>query len=423
MGEGPPGGGERPYWRAVPFVLLALSLAGLALTGNALRPLPRDGGGGSRWVPVLFTTELAPFHAALHGGLAAGFVAAGWATGWAGVAGLAASGLSVAGLAVLQVRAGRARRIMARAAGEVLGGPVRLRRLRLLRVLQPYPRVPRRLEAARHLSYGPDPAHLADRYRLREQRGPAPVLVQVHGGGWTGGRPGRQGRPLVHRLALQGWVVFDLEYRLSPRATFPDQLIDVKRAIAWIRATAAEHGAAPSFVAVAGGSAGGHLAALAALTGGDPAYQPGFEEADTTVQACVPLYGVHELLDDAGRPKWPYLASHVLKVTPEANPEAWRRASPARCARADRPPFLVAHGGADSLVPREDSRRLVAALRAAGGPAVGHAEFPGATHGFESLHSVRAERFGEGAALVLNELWARHRAASTRVGGEGPVAQ
>ena len=73
MGEGPPGGGERPYWRAVSFVLLALSLVGLALTGNALRPLPRGGGGGPRWVPVLFTTELAPFHAALHGGLAARF--------------------------------------------------------------------------------------------------------------------------------------------------------------------------------------------------------------------------------------------------------------------------------------------------------------------------------------------------------------
>jgi acetyl esterase/lipase len=83
----------------------------------------------------------------------------------------------------------------------------------------------------------------------------------------------------------------------------------------------------------------------------------------------------------------------------------------------------VAHGGADSLVRPEDSRRLVAALRAAGGPAVGYAEFPGATHGFESLHSVRAERFVDGAALVLNELWVRHRAASTSVGGEGSAAQ
>ncbi|MBP1632837.1 MAG: carboxylesterase family protein, partial [Acidobacteria bacterium] len=281
----------------------------------------------------------------------------------------------------------------------------------------------RRLEVARHLPYGPHPQQVADRYRPPAAGAAAPVLVQVHGGGWTSGRRGWQGRPLVHRMAQQGWVVFDLEYRLSPRATFPDQLIDLKRAIAWIRATAAEHGADPSFVAVAGGSAGGHLAALAALTAGDPAYQPGFEEADCTVQACVPVYGVHDWLDDAGRPKWPYLASHVLKVTPEADPEAWRRASPVRCARAARPPFLVAHGGADTLVRPEESRRLVAALRAAGGPAVGYAELPGATHGFESLHSVRGERFADGVALVLTEWRARQRAAIVVDMGDGPAAQ
>jgi acetyl esterase/lipase len=264
---------------------------------------------------------------------------------------------------------------------------------------------------------------VADRYRRQEPSEPAPVLVQVHGGGWTGGRRGWQGRPLVHRLALQGWVVFDLEYRLSPRATFPDQLVDLKRALAWIRASAAEHGADPSFLAVAGGSAGGHLAALAALTAGDPVYQPGFPEADTSIQACLPVYGVHDLLDGAGRPKWPYLASHVLKVTPEADPEAWRRASPARCARPERPPFLLAHGGAGSLVRPEESRLLAAALRAAGGPAVGYAEFPGATHGFESLHSVRGERFAEGSALVLNGLWARHRAARAGRKAEGRAAE
>jgi len=391
----------------MPFVLLALALAGLALTGNALRP--RRGGGGPRWVPVLFTTELAPFHALAHLGLAAGFVAAGWAGGWAGALGLAASGLSLAGLAVVQAQAGRARRVMERAAGEVLGAPARLPRLRLARLLWPYPGVPRGVEVAAHLSYGPHPSQVADRYRRRGHQSPGPVLVQVHGGGWTGGRRGWQGRPLVHRLAAQGWVVFDLEYRLSPKATYPDQLIDLKRAIAWIRAGAAEHGAAASFIAVAGGSAGGHLAALAALTAGDPAYQPGFEGADTSVQACVPVYGVHDLLAADGRPKWPYLATHVLKVPVEEDPGAWRRGSPVRCARAERPPFLIAHGGADSLVPPEDSRRLVEALRAAGGPPAGYAELPGATHGFDSIHSVRGERFADGAALVLEALWARQR--------------
>jgi acetyl esterase/lipase len=389
------------------FVLLALALTGLALTGNAL--WPRRVAGGPRWVPVLFTTELAPFHALAHLGLAAGFLAAGWAGGVAGAAGLAASALSLTGLACIQARAGRARRIMERAAGEVLGSAVRLPRLRLCRLLRPYPGVPRTVEMAAHLSYGPHPSQVADRYRRRGHRRPGPVLVQVHGGGWTGGRRGWQGRPLVHRMAGQGWVVFDLEYRLSPRATYPEQLIDLKRAIAWIRAGAAEHGADASFIAVAGGSAGGHLAALAALTAGDPGYQAGFEDADTSVQACLPVYGVHDLLADDGRPKWPYLATHVLKVSPEEAPGAWRRASPVRCARAERPPFLIAHGGADSLVPPEDSRRLVEALRTAGGPVAGYAELPGATHGFDSIHSVRGERFVDGAALVLEGLWARHR--------------
>jgi acetyl esterase/lipase len=162
------------------------------------------------------------------------------------------------------------------------------------------------------------------------------------------------------------------------------------------------------------------MAALAALTAGDPAYQPGFGEADTSVQACVPVYGVHDLLAADGRPKWPYLATHVLKVAPEEDPGAWRRASPVRCARAERPPFLIAHGGADSLVPPEDSRRLVGALAAAGGPAAGYAELPGATHGFDSIHSVRGERFVDGATLVLEALWERHRGGER---GEGAGAQ
>jgi len=404
----------------VSFVFLAVAVVGLALTVNAGRPLPRRGRGGPRWVPALFTSELAPFHAAAHLGLAAGFAAAGWAGGWAGGVGLGATGLSVAGLAAIQARAAGARRVMERAAGEVLGSPVQLPRLRLRRLLWPYPGLPGSVEVARDLAYGPDPTQVADRYRRRGLTGSAPALVQVHGGGWTGGRRGRQGRPLVHRLAAAGWVVFDVDYRVSPRATFPDQLIDVKRAIAWVRAGAAEHGVAPSFVAVTGGSAGGHLAALAALTAGDPAYQSGFEGADTSVQACLPVYGVHDLLAHDGRPKWPYLATHVLKVTPEQDPEAWRRASPVHRARPERPTFLLAHGGADSLVPPDDSRRLAAALRAAGGPPVGEAELPGATHGFDSMHSVRGERFAAGAAAVLEGLWARHRAGASV--GEGPGA-
>ena len=86
----------------------------------------------------------------------------------------------------------------------------------------------------------------------------------------------------MQQLAAQGWVCVAINYRLAPRDPFPAQIIDVKRALAWIREHIADHGGDPDYVAITGGSAGGHLAALAALTANDPAYQPGFEDADTT---------------------------------------------------------------------------------------------------------------------------------------------
>jgi dipeptidyl aminopeptidase/acylaminoacyl peptidase len=138
---------------------------------------------------------------------------------------------------------------------------------------------------------------------------------------------------------------------------------------------------------------------MAALDG-DPS-----PAGDVGVQACVPIYGVHDLLE-GGEPKWPYLARHVLKVGVAEDPEAWRAASPARSATARRPPFLVLHGAVDTLVPPTDSRRLVAALRAEGGPPVGHAELPGATHGFDSVASVRGIRTAQAVACALESLYA-----------------
>src|SRR5690349_8675258 len=104
----------------------------------------------------------------------------------------------------------------------------------------------------------------------------------------------------MNYLASLGWVCVAINYRLSPRATFPDHIIDVKRAIAWVKANIAEYGGDPDFVVITGGSAGGHLSALAALTPNDPEYQPGFEDADTTVQACVPFYGVYDFTNRKG---------------------------------------------------------------------------------------------------------------------------
>jgi len=381
-------------------LFLILAALGLALTANALAPLPRRGH-GPPWVPALFVGELALFHGAAHIVAAMVFAALGAGGGWAGRAALVITVLSVAGTLGLQANALAAKRVLARAGEDLLGEPVRLPRLRPGRVLFPIGRVPGGVEVAADLRYGPDPAHLVDRYRRRGRAGPAPAVIQVHGGGWTAGRRGRQARPLVHHLAARGWVVFDMTYRLSPKATFPDQLDDVRRAVEWVRRNAGNHGVDPAFVALTGGSAGGQLAALAALDPGGP-----------PVQACIPLYGVHDLLDEDGRPLWPYLASHVLKVRPEDDPGAWRAASPVHSAHADRPPFLVVHGARDSLVRPEQSRRLAEALRAAGGPGVGLAEIPGATHGFDSIPSVRSARLADAVSEVLERLRERQSAMS-----------
>ena len=128
----------------------------------------------------------------------------------------------------------------------------------------------------------------------------APVLLQVHGGAWTMGEKNHQALPLMRHLAARGWVCVAINYRLAPRDPFPAQVVDVKRAIAWIREHIASYGGDPSYLAITGGSAGGHLAALAALTPNDPVWQPGFEDVDTSVSAAVPHYGVYDLAGATG---------------------------------------------------------------------------------------------------------------------------
>ena len=135
---------------------------------------------------------------------------------------------------------------------------------------------------------------------LPRRRPSAPELFQVHGGAWTMGRKEGQGEPLMAHLAERGWVCVTANYRLSPRATWPDQIVDVKRALVWTKANIAGHGGDPSFVVITGGSAGGHLCSLAALTPNLAEFQPGFEDADTSVVVAVPFYGVYDFTDHHG---------------------------------------------------------------------------------------------------------------------------
>ena len=167
----------------------------------------------------------------------------------------------------------------------------------------------------------------------------------------------------MHHMASRGWLCVSIDYRLSPHATFPDHLVDCKRAIRWIRESVHEYGGDPNFVIATGGSAGGHLCALVGLTANRPEFQPGFEAVDTAVRACVPFYGVYDLVNlETAYPNdglRRVLERQVLKAAPHEQPEAYRRASPLEHVHQDAPPFFVLHGDADSLVPVEVARRFV----------------------------------------------------------------
>jgi len=237
-----------------------------------------------------------------------------------------------------------------------------------------------------------------------------PALLQIHGGAWVIGDKREQGQPLMTHLASRGWVCFAINYRLSPRATFPEHLIDVKLAIAWIREHIAEYGGDPRFLAVTGGSAGGHLTALTALTANDPEYQPGFESVDTRVQAAVPFYGVYDFTDRQGldrkRVFIRFAERMVIKKKFDDDRDAFERASPMSRVRPDAPPFLVIHGTHDSLVPVRDARHFVELLRAASQAPVCYVELPQAQHAFEIFHSQRTRRIVLGVDRFLSFAYA-----------------
>ncbi|MDX6586683.1 MAG: hypothetical protein QOI31_1156 [Solirubrobacterales bacterium] len=232
-----------------------------------------------------------------------------------------------------------------------------------------------------------------------------PALIQVHGGGWILGSRAEQGIPLLNHMAANGWIGFNVDYWLSPRATLPEHVIDVKRAIAWVREHADELGVDPQRIAITGGSAGGHLTALAALTSGDRSLQPGFEDADTSVMAAVPFYGIYDLqaLD-----VYPHLRDWlfekvVLKATIEEAPELYRDVSPAHRVREDAPPFLIFHGDQDTLVPVEDARAFTKKLEGVSRNPVLYVEMHGAEHAFDIFPSLRTARVVESIERFLRE--------------------
>jgi acetyl esterase/lipase len=353
------------------------------------------------------TTELAAWMIAWQVVATVVFVAFGALGSWVGWLALGVTLASWVGLASLVGGARRTSRTFAAALDEGLGAgwgddldptwkPVP-RPFEWRRVVLPFAFRRRGVSRVRSLQYVADDRarrHRLDIYRHDDAGPGAPVLLQIHGGAWVIGNKDQQGLPLMYHLAARGWVCVSINYRLSPRATWPAQILDCKRALAWVRAHIAEYGGDPDYVVVTGGSAGGHLSALMGLTANDPEWQPGFEDVDTSVRAMVPFYGVYDWTNRHGyRGRRDglrrLLERSVVKRRYADAPEVFEQASPLSHISADAPPALIVHGDRDTLAPVREARGFVRQLRAASQQPVVYAELHGATHAFEIFQSIR----------------------------------
>ena len=395
----------RPFARVPLPVLVAPAAVSTAL---ALWPIRRPFAAATAgWVWSLPAQELP-----LHTGALVGAATAPTLAGRAGRSGRGArpsdrvgvgiAALTWAGLGVVVSRHVAAAAVLDRALGEGLGeglgdgetttSPSALHRTPWPRVLfRPWPLPPRGVRARRGMVYGPDPK--ANRFDLYTRTGSSGagggsassgsggnsdsgagdvrgVLVHIHGGHFRAGGPSRESREMLFDHAARGWAAISTTYHLSPtpESGFPQHLVDVKRLLRWIRTEGPAHGIrADAPIVVAGSSAGAHLAMMTALTGDDPRFQPGFEDADTTVAGAIGLYGYY------GR-----LGLETRDVS-----------DPVRHAASGAPPVAIIHGTHDTYTPVKGSRRLVRHLRAGSPNPVVYAELPGAQHAFDAVRSPR----------------------------------
>jgi len=206
-----------------------------------------------------------------------------------------------------------------------------------------------------------------------------PAVVIIHGGGWRGGRrDAKREINIGSTLARNGYVGMSIDYMLSDQkqAVWPTNLWDCKRAVRWLRKNSARLGIDPERIGVIGGSAGGHLAAMVALTRPEDGLEPPAPDSDisSAVKCCVGMYGIADL--------GAYHDVTMLGKTFAEAPGLYRLASPVTYVRSNSPPFLILHGTADTTVKHEQSELLAARLKQAG---VEHqlVLIPGAPHTFD----------------------------------------
>ena len=375
-------------------------------------PLPRRSSPSNRsyWFGYLLNELpfLAFYWLAASTGLALSEGAAG---SWVGRGTFALAVCTSVALAVIAWRGFRARRTVEAALDAALGqgwrgsidpdlaGRLR-RRFPLARILLlPFSVRRRNVERVANISYGETGRwNMLDLYRHRSRPSGCPTLVHLHGGMFRGGRKNKEARALLYRLASQGWLCVSANYRLSPTAQFPDHLIDVKKVIAWVRASGPEYGADPTVLFVAGSSAGGNLAAAAALTPNETRFQPGFEHVDTSVTAAISLYGYYGQYNGSSM------------------------SSPASHLRANAPPFFIAHGDRDTIVLAKDARAFVQRLGSISSNPVVYAELPGGQHTFDLFESLRFASVIDGIEAFAAHIRSQRHGSSSEAARDSPLS-
>lgn len=220
---------------------------------------------------------------------------------------------------------------------------------------------------------------------------PLPLIVHIHGGGWRGGS--KFPCP-VTSMVLNGYVVASVEYRFSQKAVFPVQIQDCQAAIRWLRAHAKDYHIDAEKVGVVGGSAGGHLSALAGTAGGKKAFTMigGNEEQSDRVQAVCDIYGPADFSTVVRQAAEDTKVKNIFQFNTQSDPYSSLigttlddklkadAVSPVHYVSSDNPPFLILHGTHDALVPLAQSEQLAAALKEKGVP-VWLQRLPGSGHG------------------------------------------
>jgi acetyl esterase/lipase len=288
-------------------------------------------------------------------------------------------------------------------------------------------RVPPVLKAFSHrrdlfrssVRYGDSPTQLLDVWRRDDLAGEhAPVMIFVPGGAWVHGSRMLQGYALMSHLVANGWICLSVDYRVAPNHRWPHHIADVKAAIAWARANVDRFGGDRDFVTIAGASAGGHLAALAGLTVGDPEYQSHLpEHADTSVDAVVGIYGRYDWEDRSTTERdrfVEFLERVVVKRRIDRHPHVFRNASPIARVHAEAPPFLVIHGSGDTIIPVEQARSFVGRLQETSAAPVSYMELPGAGHAFDMTDGTRTGPAATAIGLFLNQIHRTHHTNLTR---------